>query len=122
MVDTVVSSHFVSALYHEEVRRYVMLSHPRTLAEHVAAAAEAHTLPGLVQTKASTRRIAAVGGTRPRSRQGGNRDSEGPLDRNNRPVYCWICQGRHFQSDCPEFAQIRAHAAARAAPHGSENQ
>ena len=47
VLDNIVSSHFIMGLRNLEVKKYVLLSHPQTLAEHVAAAMEAESLPGV---------------------------------------------------------------------------
>ena len=49
LLDTIVAGRFVVALDDDEVRRFVILSRPTTLYEHVSAALEAQALTGLIK-------------------------------------------------------------------------
>ena len=61
LLDPIVGSQFLVALNNDEIRRFVLLSRPTTLYEHVSAAMEAQVLAGFMQSTVSVNQVAENG-------------------------------------------------------------
>ena len=121
MLDTIVASQFVVALANDEVRRFVILSHPVTLHEHVSAAIEAQALPGFMQSctvapvnanPQGNSRYRNNGRYNNNNNNGYNNNYQNKNYQNNRPVSCWVCSGPHYQVECPAYLKLKEDMAA----------
>ena len=122
VLDTVVSGQYIVALADDEVRRFVMLSHPQTLPEHVAAAMEAQVLVRF-NTSSQVAAVGSGGGVYQDRRRGYDERStnNNNNDKKKWTVRCWLCRGPHFQRNCPELDRVQAEVAQRLASTRSGN-